>query len=505
MNSPAPSAPAPRRNWARRAVNLLVALVVIAVAAATFVFSYDGVHADALLGGVSTRLARYYPGLFDAVLVVACVAVVVLREGRWWARLWAWLVLVVVLAAIGVTDVLHAMNYTLRHRPTEGVVAGAPVVAVLLAFSLLLTMLRQSRTREDAPQPAAVPAPLDVPALPAAVTVAAPIALPAGPVPGPVRVAAAVPAGSTGDFAQAPTREVPVVDDGPVLYGPVVARPAADDEPQDTGRADDTDAAHDTDAADDLEPAGPATVAADSALATDVAAGAGVEPAAGVESAADTVPAADASPAGDLEHAEPQDRVAPVVGVTDEDGGPDDAAAADTAPGGTAPAADEQGGPLTPPDGLPVMRRPATAPAEVIAPAEPPTAVAPTMPETAAPAPAAPPTRPSIRYAGSGQARRGKPVTAEPDPEQAPPAAETGAADYWDGQGGQYAGLVYPARDENADDEDSAATRPAPRHRAPEIDEDAPPFATAPFASIPRLNRVRSMPAPPAEDEDEDD
>ena len=87
MNSPLPaSAPAPRRNWARRLVNLLVALVVIAVAAATFVFSYDGVHAIALLGGMSAQLARYYPGLFDAVLVIACVAAVVLRDGRWWAR-----------------------------------------------------------------------------------------------------------------------------------------------------------------------------------------------------------------------------------------------------------------------------------------------------------------------------------------------------------------------------------------------------------------------------------
>ena len=75
MNSPLPvprSAPAPRRNWTRLLVNLLVALVVVAVAAATFVFSYSGVHATALFGGVSARLARYYPGLFDAVLVIAC-------------------------------------------------------------------------------------------------------------------------------------------------------------------------------------------------------------------------------------------------------------------------------------------------------------------------------------------------------------------------------------------------------------------------------------------------
>jgi hypothetical protein len=36
----------------------------------------------------------------------------------------------------------------------------------------------------------------------------------------------------------------------------------------------------------------------------------------------------------------------------------------------------------------------------------------------------------------------------------------------------------------------------------PEIDQDAPPFATAPFATVPRLRRVRSTPIPPEDDED---
>ena len=138
-------------------MNAAVTLVVLAVAAATFVLSYHGVHAIALQGASPVQLARIYPGLFDAVLVIACVAAVVLRDGRWWARCWAWLVVIVVLGAIGVTDVLHATNYALRHRPTEGVVAAAPVVAVLLAFSLLLTMLRQ--TRPQAPD--APPSPAD--------------------------------------------------------------------------------------------------------------------------------------------------------------------------------------------------------------------------------------------------------------------------------------------------------------------------------------------------------
>ena len=154
--APAPPSSAPRRDWPRRLVNAAVTLVVLAVAAATFVLSYAGVHAIALQGGVSVQLARIYPGLFDAVLVIACVAAVVLRDGRWWARCWAWLVVIVILGAIGATDVLHATNYALRHRLTEGVVAAAPVVAVLLAFSLLLTMLRQSRPQasERAPEPA---------------------------------------------------------------------------------------------------------------------------------------------------------------------------------------------------------------------------------------------------------------------------------------------------------------------------------------------------------------
>ena len=67
---------------------------------------------------MSAQLARFYPALFDAVLVIACVAAVMLRDARWWARCWAWLVVIVLLAAIAATDVLHAMSYGLqRGRP----------------------------------------------------------------------------------------------------------------------------------------------------------------------------------------------------------------------------------------------------------------------------------------------------------------------------------------------------------------------------------------------------
>ncbi len=328
MNSPLPASGPAQRSWTRRLTNVLVALVVIAVAAATFVFSYDGVHAIALLGGVSGQLARYYPGLFDAVLVIACVAAVMLREGRWWARLWAWVVIILLLAAIGTTDVLHAMNYTLRHRVTEGVVAAAPVAAVLLAFSLLLTLLRQSRTH--APKHAA-PETVEVPALAAAVS-APPIALPAAP--------------AAADMA--PTEAVPVLADEP----------------------------------------------------------------------------------------------------------------------------------------------------------EPPTVVVPALaPEP----PAAPQAREShgIRYAGGGvPGMAGKQQPAGDDGDAGDDAAP--GADYWEsGEAGQYAGLVYAAREDQAGAEgdagESEADESAARKSHPELDDDAPPFATAPFAPVPRLNRVRSTPAPPAD------
>jgi hypothetical protein len=377
MNSPLPASGPAQRNWTRRLANVLVALVVIAVAAATFVFSYDGVHAIALLGGVSGQLARYYPGLFDAVLVIACVAAVMLRDGRWWARLWAWVVIILLLAAIGTTDVLHAMNYTLRHRVTEGVVAAAPVAAVLLAFSLLLTLLRQSRTHAPGPETLAVPA------LPAAVSTP-PIALPAAPVATGAAPTEEVPALADSLVpGLAPTREDPVIADGPEAPVPQAA-PAE---------------------------AAPAEVAA--------------------------------------------------------------------------PSVDEPA---------------------------PPTVVVPAL--AAEPPAAAPRAREPHRIRYAGGAVPGMAGTQQPAAEDAGDAGDDApqGTDYWESEeAGQYAGLVYAARDDQASAEDDADTgdadeadadEPAARSGHPELDDDAPPFATAPFASVPRLNRVRSTPAPPADEEE---
>ncbi len=421
MNSPLPApAPAQRRNWTRRLVNLLVALVVIAVAAATFVFSYDGLHAIALLGGMSRQLARYYPGLFDAVLVIACVAAVMLRDGRWWARLWAWVVVFVVLAAIGGADVLHAGNYTLPHRTTEAIVAAAPVVAVLLAFSLLLTLLRPYRT--DVTEPVLTPL-LEVPALPAAAS--APIALPAASVP------AAAPADDVrADEEDARPDDVRAVEDRPA---PAPGAAPTREEPVFA-------AAPEVPRAGAPGPAHPAT-APNQVIAAE--------------------PPAPESPAAEQ-------------------------ASREAASGEAAAAPDEPA---------------------------PPTVVVPALsPEPPVEVPAEAPTARGahgIRYAGNGvPGMAGKQQAAEGE-------AAQDEDYYWDNEeAGQLAGLVYRAGDDGTGNveeaeasgaggaDDAADDEPAARKSPPELDDDAPPFATAPFAAVPRLNRVRSTPTPPADEEE---
>jgi hypothetical protein len=140
-------------------VQLAVVLVVAAMAAATFMLSYAGVHAVALQAGVPRELARFYPGVLDAALVIACAAAPALRDARWWARGYAWLAILVVVAVIGGIDAVHAMSVALPHRATAGVAAVLPWALLLLAFSLWLTIVRHQGGQRAmrAPQPAGGP------------------------------------------------------------------------------------------------------------------------------------------------------------------------------------------------------------------------------------------------------------------------------------------------------------------------------------------------------------
>jgi Protein of unknown function (DUF2637) len=488
-----PQAPtAPGRSWLHRLANVVVAIVVLAVAAGMFVFSYPGVHAIARQGGVSGQLARFYPGLFDALLVIACVAAVMLRDARWWARCWAWLVALVVLAAIGVTDVLHAMSYGLRPRPTEGVVAAAPVVAVLLAFSLFLTMLRQSRPQPqnaDPQAPAREPAddrqagqptaPMmfsavdTVPVLAAGAVPrppAPPIALPAVPVEAP----ADVPDDMTGDAADrgtAVTREQPALFIGasapagpthpstaeseavePRSPSAAVPPEPASATPETTAETVEASETADTPAETSAESAERAAASAETQEMPTATAGTAADTAAAPASTADAAADTAAAPASTADAAADTAAVAAQTGAAP--------ASAEAGSAETAAEAPEQASDDATDSG---SDQPDSATAQSPA---------------ADPAPAAP----VIRYASSA-------------------ATEQFANEDWEAEvDPALAGQVYPVLTSDPDIE----VPPHQPGQSQDLEDDAPPFATAPFATVPRLNRVRVTPTPPTDDADQE-
>src|ERR1700756_4901291 len=132
-----------------------VGVGLAALAAGTFVLSYSGIHALALQAGIRPRLARGYPFLIDAMLVVVLAAVLALRGADLPSRLLAWTTLLALLAAAAGADALHAARHRLPDHVAAITAAVLPWVLVFLAFALLLAMLRHARMRRLAATPAA--------------------------------------------------------------------------------------------------------------------------------------------------------------------------------------------------------------------------------------------------------------------------------------------------------------------------------------------------------------
>jgi hypothetical protein len=127
-----------------------VCLGVAALAAAAFVLSYPGIHTVAIQAGISSQYARDYPLLIDAMLVITLLAVVGLRGAGLPSRILSWLALLCVLAAAAGADVLHATGRMLRHTAGAATAAALPWALVLIAFVLLLALLRHARQRHQA-------------------------------------------------------------------------------------------------------------------------------------------------------------------------------------------------------------------------------------------------------------------------------------------------------------------------------------------------------------------
>ena len=129
----------------RLAALIAVIAGVVLVAAAAFLLSYAGIHQIALQAGVAPALARLYPLMFDAMLVVTCAAVLALRSAGWGTKFYVWVCLLVVLAAVAVGDALHATGVHLTGQGARAAIAVIPWALLLMGFGIWLVMLRQWR------------------------------------------------------------------------------------------------------------------------------------------------------------------------------------------------------------------------------------------------------------------------------------------------------------------------------------------------------------------------
>jgi Protein of unknown function (DUF2637) len=217
---------------------IAVAIGVILLAAAAFALSYAGIHAIALQAGVSTRLARLYPLIFDAMLVVGAAAVLSLRGAGLATRCYAWLSMLVLLAAAAGADALHATGTRLPHRSAAATVAIIPWALVLIGFGLLLAMLRHTRLRRVAAQAPQIAAHGQARAHWQASPGSAPAALPPGEMSAPAQRPAATPVPVQASVLVAPGLPVHAegyaeADEDPIRYGrpysrDVEAGPSAD-------------------------------------------------------------------------------------------------------------------------------------------------------------------------------------------------------------------------------------------------------------------------------------
>jgi hypothetical protein len=141
MSEQLPAPPGPIKLVALSAVGVCVG----ALAAAAFVLSYPAMHAFAVQAGISVKLAKGYPVIFDVLLVVILAAVLSLRAAGLPSRILAWVCLLVLLAAAAGVDALHADGRTIPSKTAAVTAAVVPWAVLLIAFGLLLAMLRHAR------------------------------------------------------------------------------------------------------------------------------------------------------------------------------------------------------------------------------------------------------------------------------------------------------------------------------------------------------------------------
>jgi Protein of unknown function (DUF2637) len=129
----------------RRFLSTLGGLGVLALAAGTFVLSYDDLRLLALRGGAARRWAYLYPGMLDGLVVVIILAIFTARRSGWFARSVRWLLLVILIVGAGAASVQRAVKgYAALPDTWVNVgVAVAPWTILIIAVWLWISMIKQ--------------------------------------------------------------------------------------------------------------------------------------------------------------------------------------------------------------------------------------------------------------------------------------------------------------------------------------------------------------------------
>ena len=138
----------------------LVAVVVglVALTAAACVLTYSSVHDFALRAGVSRSLARIYPDIGDAMLVMAGCSVLALRGAGLLSKVYGWSCFIGLLGVLAGSSVVHEAGLNMPLRAAEITAAVFPWVLVLVAFGLLLVLLRYARRKRQNQRASSTPA-----------------------------------------------------------------------------------------------------------------------------------------------------------------------------------------------------------------------------------------------------------------------------------------------------------------------------------------------------------
>jgi Protein of unknown function (DUF2637) len=129
----------------------LVAVVVglVALTTAACVLTYSSVHDFALRAGISPSLARIYPDIGDAMLVMAGCSVLALRGAGLLGKVYGWLCFIGLLGVLAGSSVVHEAGLNMPLRAAEITAAVFPWALVLVAFGLLLVLLRYAKRRRQ--------------------------------------------------------------------------------------------------------------------------------------------------------------------------------------------------------------------------------------------------------------------------------------------------------------------------------------------------------------------